>query len=130
MAFFFWFNFFFTLFLVMGLYSVSVVIKKIGKHYFHFLVFQPAETLLRLYVEQRREGSSPKRNTHKFRSAASNGMTYFTVEELTKDHHLDRDDEKFRVENAGGYVTEWGGVPRVNGQLVVSRSIGDVNFKR
>ncbi|KAJ6306595.1 hypothetical protein OIU78_021836 [Salix suchowensis] len=70
----------------------------------------PAEakaTLLRIYREQRRDGAvSPAR-----------------------DHHPDRDDERFRVENAGGYVLEWGGVPRVNGQLAVSRAIGDLHLK-
>ncbi|VVB06713.1 unnamed protein product [Arabis nemorensis] len=40
-----------------------------------------------------------------------------------------REDEKIRVEAAGGYVTEWAGVPRVNGQLAVSRSIGDLSYK-
>lgn len=44
-------------------------------------------------------------------------------------HLPDRDDERFRVENAGGYVLEWGGVPRVNGQLAVSRAIGDLHLK-
>ncbi|KAM1023380.1 hypothetical protein ACFX2A_045258 [Malus domestica] len=42
----------------------------------------------------------------------------------------DRDDEKLRVESAGGNVLEWAGVPRVNGQLAVTRSIGDISFKR
>jgi serine/threonine protein phosphatase PrpC len=51
------------------------------------------------------------------------------VQQLTRDHHPDRDDERFRVENAGGYVLEWGGVPRVNGQLAVSRAIGDLHLK-
>lgn len=55
---------------------------------------------------------------------------HFSVKELTRDHHPNRDDERFRVENAGGYVLEWGGVPRVNGQLAISRAIGDVYFKR
>ncbi|XP_028104144.1 probable protein phosphatase 2C 51 [Camellia sinensis] len=51
------------------------------------------------------------------------------VEELTRDHHPDRDDERTRIEAAGGFVRLWG-VPRVNGILVVSRSIGDVYSKR
>lgn len=57
-------------------------------------------------------------------------MVHFSVKELTRDHHPDRDDEKLRVETAGGYVLEWGGVPRVNGELAISRAIGDVSFKR
>ncbi|KAJ9188083.1 hypothetical protein P3X46_003477 [Hevea brasiliensis] len=86
--------------------------------------------LLRLYRERRRDGAVfPTRYHDNIKLIASNGLTYFIVEELTRDHHPDRDDEKFRVETAGGYVHEWGGVPRVNGQLAVSRAIGDVYFK-
>ncbi|KAL9435957.1 hypothetical protein AB3S75_022094 [Citrus x aurantiifolia] len=49
--------------------------------------------------------------------------------ELTKDHHPDRDDERARIEAAGGSVIVWG-VPRVNGVLAMSRSIGDIYLKR
>ncbi|KAJ6412273.1 hypothetical protein OIU84_005353 [Salix udensis] len=49
--------------------------------------------------------------------------------ELTRDHHPDREDEKARIKAAGGSVTVWG-VPRVNGVLAMSRSIGDVALKR
>ncbi|KAI3423253.1 uncharacterized protein J3R85_011217, partial [Psidium guajava] len=41
----------------------------------------------------------------------------------------DRDDERSRVEASGGQVLVGGGVARVNGQLAVSRAIGDVIFK-
>lgn len=51
------------------------------------------------------------------------------AEELTRDHHPGREDEKARIEAAGGFVTQRG-VPRVNGILAVSRAIGDVYFKR
>ncbi|XP_073300289.1 probable protein phosphatase 2C 51 isoform X1 [Primulina huaijiensis] len=51
------------------------------------------------------------------------------VEELTRDHHPDREDEKARIIAAGGIVSWWG-VPRVNGILAVSRAIGDVQLKR
>ncbi|KZV18523.1 DNA binding protein isoform 1 [Dorcoceras hygrometricum] len=51
------------------------------------------------------------------------------VEELTRDHHPDREDEKARITAAGGIVSWWG-VPRVNGILAISRAIGDVQFKR
>ncbi|XP_011079913.1 probable protein phosphatase 2C 51 isoform X2 [Sesamum indicum] len=51
------------------------------------------------------------------------------AEELTRDHHPDREDEKARIEAAGGFVRVWG-VPRVNGVLAVSRAIGDVFLKR
>ncbi|XP_059625917.1 probable protein phosphatase 2C 51 isoform X2 [Cornus florida] len=49
--------------------------------------------------------------------------------ELTRDHHPDRDDERARIEAAGGHVRVWG-VPRVNGILAMSRSIGDIYLKR
>ncbi|XP_058191474.1 uncharacterized protein LOC131308546 isoform X2 [Rhododendron vialii] len=61
---------------------------------------------------------------------ASNGLPHFCAKELTSDHHPDRDDERYRVESAGGHVEEWAGVSRVNGQLAVSRAIGDIFFKR
>lgn len=51
------------------------------------------------------------------------------AEELTSDHHPDRDDERARIEVAGGFVLDWD-VPRVNGVLAVSRAIGDVQLKR
>ncbi|KAG0570157.1 hypothetical protein KC19_6G142700 [Ceratodon purpureus] len=50
--------------------------------------------------------------------------------ELTRDHRPDREDEKLRVEAAGGFVVDYGGLPRVNGQLAVSRSIGDLELKK
>ncbi|GJN04502.1 hypothetical protein PR202_ga22054 [Eleusine coracana subsp. coracana] len=50
--------------------------------------------------------------------------------ELTKDHHPDREDERSRVEASGGYVLEWAGVYRVNGELALSRAIGDLPYKR
>ncbi|CAM6034463.1 unnamed protein product [Sphagnum compactum] len=50
--------------------------------------------------------------------------------ELTDDHRPDREDERLRVEVNGGFVENQGGVPRVNGQLAVSRSIGDVALKK
>lgn len=52
------------------------------------------------------------------------------VKELTFDHHPDREDERRRVEAAGGNVTEWAGVVRINDQLAVSRAIGDVYHKQ
>ncbi|MQL80075.1 hypothetical protein Taro_012508 [Colocasia esculenta] len=42
----------------------------------------------------------------------------------------DRDEEKKRVEAAGGFVKDWAGVPRVNGELAVSRAIGDIPYKK
>ncbi|XP_059593788.1 uncharacterized protein LOC100263200 isoform X1 [Vitis vinifera] len=93
----------------------------------------PAEakvTLSRLYRQRRRSGAiSPLKDYENSKFLSSNGLAHFSVKELTRDHHPDRDDEKSRVESAGGYVYEWGGVARVNGQLAVSRAIGDLSFK-
>ncbi|PON94973.1 Protein phosphatase [Trema orientale] len=87
-------------------------------------------TYLRLYRQERRSGAVSRiSNGGNFRLPSSTGLLHFSVKELTRDHHPNRDDERFRVENAGGYVLEWGGVPRVNGQLAISRAIGDVSFK-
>ncbi|KAL6569835.1 hypothetical protein OROMI_014349 [Orobanche minor] len=95
-------------------------------------IFQsPSEakaTLLRLYRKRRSEGASVRMKD--FKLAASGDLTYFSAKELTKDHHPDRADERSRIESAGGHVSEWAGVWRVNGQLAVSRAIGDVSFKR
>lgn len=60
---------------------------------------------------------------------SGNLTTSLSATELTEDHHPDRDDERARIEAAGGYVAVWG-VPRVNGVLAMSRSIGDVYLKR
>ncbi|KAM1248153.1 hypothetical protein ACFX2J_043999 [Malus domestica] len=93
----------------------------------------PAEAkaaYLRLYMEERRNGvSSHRRHNKNFELASADELMHLSVKELTKDHHPDRDDEKLRVENAGGNVLEWAGVPRVNGQLAVTRSIGNISFK-
>ncbi|XP_059625914.1 uncharacterized protein LOC132268980 isoform X2 [Cornus florida] len=86
-------------------------------------------TLLRLYRQQRHNRATPIKGYNSFRLAASNGLAHFSAKDLTRDHHPDRHDERSRVESAGGYVLEWGGVSRVNGQLAVSRAIGDVSFK-
>lgn len=48
---------------------------------------------------------------------------------LTNDHRLTREDERFRIENSGGYVDCRHGVWRVNGALAVSRAIGDLHLK-
>ncbi|XP_023638549.1 uncharacterized protein LOC17887207 isoform X2 [Capsella rubella] len=86
-------------------------------------------TLVKLYRERRRnQGSSPSRFSD-FKLEHGNGLLRFIAKELTNDHHPNREDEKIRVEAAGGYVTEWAGVPRVNGQLTLSRSIGDLTYR-
>ncbi|XP_031248432.1 probable protein phosphatase 2C 2 [Pistacia vera] len=49
---------------------------------------------------------------------------------LTMDHRLNREDERLRIENAGGFVHNCNGVWRVQGTLAVSRSIGDLHLKQ
>jgi hypothetical protein len=68
-------------------------------------------------------------NHEEFALANYDGPLYH-ARELTKDHHPNREDERNRVEAAGGYVLEWAGVYRVNGELALSRAIGDVPYKR
>ena len=68
-------------------------------------------------------------NHEEFALANYDGPLYH-ARELTKDHHPDREDERSRVESAGGYVLEWAGVYRVNGELALSRAIGDIPYKR
>lgn len=88
-------------------------------------------TALRIYRQKRRDGAVLRfKDCETCKMVVSKGLKLLVVKELTRDHRPDRDDEKFRVENAGGYVIEWSGVPRVNGRLAVSRAIGDVSFKR
>ncbi|TQD93934.1 hypothetical protein C1H46_020438, partial [Malus baccata] len=93
----------------------------------------PAEaeaTCPRLYTQERHKCNngpvSRPRNYEMFELANPEVMT-FSAKELTRDHHPGRDDEKFRVETAGGYDLSWGGVPHVNH---ISRAIGCVSIKR
>ena len=44
--------------------------------------------------------------------------------DITKDHKPHDEEELQRIERAGGRVT-WEGIPRVNGNLALSRSLGD-----
>ncbi|KAL8170302.1 hypothetical protein V2J09_022106 [Rumex salicifolius] len=86
--------------------------------------------LLRLCQQKRRNGLVKRfKECGDLEMMTSSGLTYLSVKELTRDHRPNRDDEKSRVEKYGGYVVEWGGVPRINGQLSISRAIGDVSFK-
>ncbi|XP_075640713.1 putative protein phosphatase 2C 51 [Castanea sativa] len=50
--------------------------------------------------------------------------------ELTEDHSPGRDDERARIEAAGGIVVMLWGKPWVNAELPMSRAIGDVYQKR
>uniref|UniRef100_M1B3A7 Protein phosphatase 2c n=1 Tax=Solanum tuberosum TaxID=4113 RepID=M1B3A7_SOLTU len=54
-----------------------------------------------------------------------NGVT----EALTRDHRAEREDERKRIEDKGGYVELHKGGWRVHGVLTVSRSIGDAHLK-
>jgi protein phosphatase 1G len=48
---------------------------------------------------------------------------------LSIDHKPMSTDERDRIEAAGGTVNEVGGVARVNGNLNLSRAIGDLKYK-
>mmetsp|Transcript_17737 Transcript_17737/g.53424 ORF Transcript_17737/g.53424 Transcript_17737/m.53424 type:complete len:437 (-) Transcript_17737:987-2297(-) len=48
---------------------------------------------------------------------------------LSVDHKPASTTEKNRITNAGGFVSEVGGVTRVNGNLNLSRAIGDLRYK-
>ncbi|CAJ1969377.1 unnamed protein product [Sphenostylis stenocarpa] len=80
-------------------------------------------------MQKERDSSVSMWDREKYKLASSHGLTHFAVKELTSDHHPDRDDERIRVETAGGQVQNWDGLPRINGQLAVTRAIGDVPFK-
>ncbi|KAJ0959781.1 hypothetical protein J5N97_000529 [Dioscorea zingiberensis] len=49
---------------------------------------------------------------------------------LTTDHRADRDDERARIENSGGYVNCSNGIWRVHDSLAISRAIGDRDMKK
>ena len=49
--------------------------------------------------------------------------------QLVDPHKPDRPDEKERISKLGGEVIFWDGAYRVNGQLAVSRAIGDAGYK-
>ena len=48
--------------------------------------------------------------------------------QLTVDHVASNEDERERVESLGGFIEERGGSLRVNGTLVLTRSIGDAHL--
>ncbi|XP_059308444.1 probable protein phosphatase 2C 14 [Lycium ferocissimum] len=51
------------------------------------------------------------------------------AEAVTRDHRAEREDERKRIEDKGGYVEFHKGGWRVHGVLSVSRSIGDAHLK-
>lgn len=48
------------------------------------------------------------------------------IEPLSKDHKPDLEEEKARINKAGGYVNEG----RINDNLNLSRAIGDLEYKK
>ena len=48
---------------------------------------------------------------------------------LSDDHKPAQEREKSRIEAAGGFIADIGGVCRVNGNLNLSRAIGDLKYK-
>ena len=52
------------------------------------------------------------------------------LKKLSLDQTPAREDEKARIMNNGGFVSMTGDVPRVDGELAVSRAIGDRNIKK
>ncbi|DBA03611.1 TPA: hypothetical protein N0F65_006790 [Lagenidium giganteum] len=57
-------------------------------------------------------------------------LTRSGVEPLTIDHKAANEDEKKRIEAAGGLVLYVKGVARVNGRLVVTRAFGDAELQQ
>uniref|UniRef100_A0A6N2ML71 PPM-type phosphatase domain-containing protein n=1 Tax=Salix viminalis TaxID=40686 RepID=A0A6N2ML71_SALVM len=49
---------------------------------------------------------------------------------LTNDHRVNREDERLRIENYGGFLHCRNGIWRVHGSLAVSRAIGDLHLKQ
>ena len=54
-------------------------------------------------------------------------LTRGVAHPLTHDHRPDREDERRRISAAGGRIT-WGGTPRVNGVLAMTRAIGSYHL--
>lgn len=48
---------------------------------------------------------------------------------LSEDHKPFQPSERSRIQQAGGFLTEIGGICRVNGNLNLSRAIGDLKYK-
>lgn len=48
---------------------------------------------------------------------------------LSEDHKPSHASERARIMAAGGFLSEIGGITRVNGNLNLSRAIGDLRYK-
>lgn len=61
--------------------------------------------------------------------ATKRSVTKVRTTSLTTDHKPDNATEKKRIEEAGGLViySKMDGVPRLNGKIAVSRSLGDLH---
>lgn len=57
------------------------------------------------------------------------GEAQWCTHELTQDHRPGRRSERERIEALGGTVLEAGGLPRLMGELAVSRALGDARFR-
>lgn len=55
-------------------------------------------------------------------------QSQINVLQLTVDHIAANESERKLVESLGGYIEVRGGIPRVNGTLVLTRSIGDAHL--
>lgn len=51
------------------------------------------------------------------------------MHQIVRKHSPEDPRERKRIEDLGGVVLYWGNSYRVNGQLAVSRAIGDINHK-
>ena len=51
------------------------------------------------------------------------------MRKITTDQNADREDEQNRIINKNGLITCRDGVSRVDGQIIVSRAIGDMPYK-
>ena len=52
-----------------------------------------------------------------------------TAVALSDDHKPGQPTERQRIIAAGGFLSDWGGICRVNGNLSLSRAIGDLKYK-
>jgi len=77
------------------------------------------------------ENGNEAESCKKTRSVPKSGqeMIQVTTVALTTDHKPGNEDEKKRIEEAGGIVvySKIDGVPRLNGKIAVSRSLGDLH---